>query len=187
MAAIPWGRSVDIQTFYEQWHKDDPTKTLSDMMVYMTRLREEDEEQANRDAQEEMAEWAAAEAEAGYESWLPVEIEGDPARATVVNRILALEDARTEKRRVLISNGVVVPVVSAGVPTGVKTYTGDELDFSEWDMERFFVLHQINESIGVPRKDARDLEDYQELLLAAVHAEENEAMWAAEAADRVLL
>ena len=161
MAAIPWasnavapmgGRSLDIQTFYEQWHKDDPelpcearqrrlqlaacgaaadpTKTLSDMMVHMTAIREEAEEQANRDAQEEMDEW-----------------------------IDSVSPSAEEKRRVRMVDGEVEPCNEG--------YTGDDLDIPEEVMKHFFELH------------AMGLKVYQARFLAAVRRrvwdEENEA------------
>ena len=115
MAAIPWGRSLDIQTYYEQWHKDDPTKTLSDMMVYMTRLREEDEEQANRDAQEEMDEWIDS-------------VSSHPASRR-------REGLPEEKRRVRMVDGEVEPCNEG--------YTGDDLDIPEEVMKHFFELHAM--------------------------------------------
>jgi hypothetical protein len=52
-----------------------------------------------------------------------------------------------------------------GGGAGPNIYTGHVLDLSEWDMERFFVLHAVNESIGVHGRDARHLREYQEFIL----------------------
>ena len=38
---------------YGQWHKEDPTKPLLEMIRYMTRLREEHEEEAAKRAMED--------------------------------------------------------------------------------------------------------------------------------------
>jgi len=119
MAAIPWGRSLDIQTYYEQWHRDDPTKTLHEMMVQMTAIREEAEEQANRDAQEEMDEWNDS-------------VSSHPASR---GSLFAAEGLPEEKRRVRMVDGEVEPCNEG--------YTGDDLDIPEEVMKHFFELHAM--------------------------------------------
>ena len=191
MAAIPWGRSVDIQTFYEQWHKDDPTKTLSDMMVYMTRLREEDEEQANRDAQEEMDEWTADQqaeraeaAEQGQECECECEGEGE-------------EGPVLQPRRVQVIDNRLHPALEEGADA--NTFTAADLGVHEAVLELFFQLHGLHYGPGPYGDDHMPYEDMEEHLLEAVMdcvagqaaaaavAAELEAVREAEAMDRALL
>jgi hypothetical protein len=57
---------------YGQWHRDDPTMPLLDMIAYMTKLREEAEEEANQRAVEDWAfEEEKADADADAEPLLP--------------------------------------------------------------------------------------------------------------------
>ena len=52
---------VDENIFYAKWHRDEPDKPFCEMLRYMTLLREQDEEEAAKRAEEDWA-YEAAEA-----------------------------------------------------------------------------------------------------------------------------